>query len=189
MSKELLLKVSIIIPCYNEEESIERVLKQVLAVKLPIEKEVIVVDDGSTDKSAELTQKFNDVTLVRHEINRGKGVAIRTGVEKANGDIAIIQDADLEYDPKDIPALIEPILTGDADVVLGSRFKKDVKGMSFSHNISNKALSFFTSILLGVEITDVMTGYKAASSKSKLNWLLNSLAKVYDLLKSQSNIK
>jgi len=155
------LKVSIVIPCYNEEESITRVLEKVELVSLPLEREVIVVDDGSTDNSVEAVSRFKFVKLVRHEVNRGKGAAIKTGVEYASGDMVVIQDADLEYDPESIPDLIKPLIEGEADMVLGSRFRRRVIGMSISHYIGNKALSLAGSVLLGVHITDIMTEHKA----------------------------
>lgn len=155
------MKLTIIIPCYNEEESIEEVLRQIQEIELPVEREVIVVDDGSTDNSVEIIRKFNGVKLLEHKVNMGKGAAIRTGVENSTGDLVVIQDADLEYDPRDIPSLIHPILKGQADVVLGSRFKEDVKDMSLTHRIGNRILSTTASMILGMEITDMMTGYKA----------------------------
>lgn len=155
------MKVSIIIPCYNEEESVARVLEKVELVKLPLDREVVVVDDGSTDNSVEEVSRFKFVKLVRHQVNRGKGAAIKTGVEHASGDLVVIQDADLEYDPESIPDLIKPLMEGEADIVLGSRFRRKVSSMSISHYIGNKALSLAGSVLLGARITDIMTGHKA----------------------------
>ena len=155
------IRVSIIVPAYNEENSIESVLLRLLEVsqKLPCS-EIIVVDDGSTDATSKIVEPFNPVRLVRHDRNRGKGVAITTGLKNSKGNIFVIQDADLEYLPEDIPRLLEPILAGRADVVFGSRFRGKCRGMSFSHRIGNRILSLVTSLLYGVSVSDVMTGYK-----------------------------
>jgi len=160
------MKVSIIVPCYNEEGSIGEVLRRVEALDLPLEREVIVVDDGSTDTSAEIVRTFTPARLVSHPVNEGKGGAIKTGVENASGDLIVIQDADLEYDPSDIPSLVRPLLEGQADVVLGARFKGRARGMSLSHYLANKALSSVASLLVGTRITDLMTGYKAFTKEA-----------------------
>lgn len=124
------MKLSIIIPLYNEEKTIEEIIKRVLKVDLKgVEKEIIVVDDGSVDNSAKIVNSFiknslmKNVKLVRHKKNRGKGAAVRTGIKNSRGDLILIQDADLEYDPNDIPRLLQPILAGKAEVVYGSRFR------------------------------------------------------------------
>jgi len=155
-----MVKISIIIPCYNEEKTIVEVINKIRTIKLDHTNEIIVIDDGSTDKSLSLISDFDDVKLIRHKSNLGKGAAIRTGIKSASGDILIIQDADLEYHPTDIPQLLQPILDNTADVVLGSRFQGQIHKMKKSHLFGNKLLSYFTSILFGQKITDVMTGYK-----------------------------
>jgi glycosyltransferase involved in cell wall biosynthesis len=160
------LKLSIIVPCYNEEETIGEVLRQLVALQYPCEVEVIVVDDGSTDGSAKVVEKFSDVHLLGHEVNKGKGAAIRTGIEKCSGDIILIQDADLEYFPVDIPRLLQPVLTDQADVVLGSRILAAPKGMSRSHLIANRLLSYATGVLFGSTTSDLMTGYKVFARKA-----------------------
>jgi len=160
-----MVKVSIIVPCYNEEETIVEVVNEIRNLKLDHEKEIIVIDDGSTDQSLSIISSFDDIKLIQHESNRGKGVAIRTGIINASGDILIIQDADLEYHPIDIPQLLKPILEGKADVVLGSRFQGKMKSMKKSHLLGNKFLSYVISILFGQKITDVMTGYKVFRRK------------------------
>jgi len=158
-------QVSIIIPCYNEEETIIEVIEKVRDLKLDHDMEIIVIDDGSTDQSASLISSFDDIELIRHKSNQGKGAAIRTGINNSSGDIIVIQDADLEYHPADIPSLLKPILEGKADVVLGSRFQGQFEGMKQSHLIGNKFLSYITSTLYGQKITDVMTGYKVFRKK------------------------
>lgn len=154
-------KVSIIIPCFNEEGTISEVIEKVKAVELGVEKEIVVVDDGSTDSSFERAKKHDGVIVVRHERNMGKGAAVKTGIAHSTGDIIVIQDADLEYFPEDIPGIIEPLLRGEADAVFGSRFMGSIEGMSLSHRIGNKVLSWATRTLFGAKITDMMTGYKA----------------------------
>jgi glycosyltransferase involved in cell wall biosynthesis len=168
------VKLSIIVPCYNEEETVGEVLKRVLALQLPCEVEVMVVDDGSTDNSMEIVAKFPHVHLIRHEINKGKGAAIRTGIERSSGDVFLIQDADLEYFPEDIPQLLQPILADKADVVLGSRFLGEPIGMSRSHLLANKTLSYATRALFGSRTTDLMTGYKVFTRKALRKFSVNS---------------
>jgi len=159
-------EVSIIIPTYNEEENIGRVLQEIEQLRpfLP-PMEVIVVDDGSVDNAANEVRSFPSVNYVKHEKNRGKGAALRTGAKIARGNIFVIQDADLEYLPLDIPRLLEPILNDRADVVCGSRFMGTHDGMSFSHYVGNKILSFATRLLYGAPVTDVMTGHKCFARK------------------------
>ncbi|MHA1580419.1 MAG: glycosyltransferase family 2 protein [Candidatus Freyarchaeota archaeon] len=154
-------RITILIPCYNEENSILEVIDMVKSVDLGYPKEIIVVDDGSEDSSVEKVKTRTGVKLLLHGKNQGKGKAIQTGLKHATGDIVVIQDADLEYFPKDIPLLLAPLIKGEADVVYGSRFLGKPEGMSFSHNIGNRVLSWATRILYGNSITDMMTGYKA----------------------------
>jgi len=153
--------VSIIIPVYNEQENIEKVLLEVQKLFTTLKHmEVIVVDDGSTDQTATKIENFAFVRYIAHNRNRGKGAAVRTGFQAATGDILVIQDADLEYFPSDIPVLLKPIMTGQAEVVYGSRFKGNQSGMSLLHHLGNKILSLTSRLLYRVPITDVATGYK-----------------------------
>jgi len=163
--------LSIIIPVYNEEKTVEAVIKKVEAVNLgTVKKELIVVDDCSTDNTRTVVKTIKDIKLLFHEKNRGKGAAIRTGIQHSTGDIVIIQDADLEYDPTDYPALLKPILENKAKVVFGSRFMPGVKietGVESSgykgnkiYYLGNKFLSFCVGLLYGKKITDMETCYK-----------------------------
>ncbi len=158
-------KLSIIVPAYNEEETIEEALERVLAVDLgDVGKEVLVVDDASTDRTAEVLERFQDrprVTVLKQRENGGKGYAIRTALAHATGDIVIIHDADLEYDPQDFPLIIEPILKGEADVVYGSRFLGSIEGMRIPHLVANKIFAWAATLLFGKRVTDEATCYKA----------------------------
>ena len=153
--------VSIIVPVYNEEKSVGKTLRQIEQLHLLLPSmEVIVVDDGSTDQTASEVAKFPFVKCIAHGENRGKGAALCTGFQAATGDIFVIQDADLEYPPSNIPKLLKPILNGGADVVYGSRFRGSQEGMSFSHYVGNRILSLTARLLYRAPITDVMTGHK-----------------------------
>jgi len=155
------LKLSILIPIYNERGTILEIVKRVQAV--PFEKEIIAVDDGSTDGTRELLPQVEqqDVIVLRHERNRGKGAAIVTALQRATGDIIVIQDADLEYDPRDYKQLVEPIVEGRAKVVYGSRFLGPRMAMFFWHMLANKMLTLMTNILYDAILSDMETGYKA----------------------------
>lgn len=161
-------KLSIIIPCYNEEKLIEKVLEKVLYTKLDheIEKEIIVVNDGSTDNTASVIDAFcknnNTVIAVHKQKNAGKGAAIKTALEKISGDVAIIQDGDLEYDPKEYNKMLQPIFDGYADVVYGSRFigAGPHRVLFFFHTMGNKFLTFLSNLFTGLNLTDMETGYK-----------------------------
>jgi glycosyltransferase involved in cell wall biosynthesis len=154
-------RVSIVVPVYNEEKTVGKVLKDVMILRLPVPSvEVIVVDDGSTDWTANEIAKFPFVKYIAHKENRGKGAALSTGFKAATGDIFVIQDADLEYPTENISKLLGPILNGQADVVYGSRFKGKYDGMSFSHYVGNKILSLTASLLYQTSVTDIMTGSK-----------------------------
>ncbi len=160
------MKLSIIIPTYNEESTIEKLIPLLASVSYPVEYEIIVVDDGSTDRTieksiSELKGKI-DLRLLRNTENKGKGVCIRRGLDCASGDIIVIQDADLEYDPNDIPALIQPIINGKAVVVYGSRFlgRSYPHGMSLMSYIANRFLTAITNLLYSTNLTDMETCYK-----------------------------
>ncbi len=155
--------LSVIIPVYNEVASLEQILRRVLAD--PHEKEVVLVDDGSTDGTRELLASLESppqVRVVLHERNRGKGAAVRTGIQHAVGDLILIQDADLEYDPADYPALLEPLLDGHADVVFGSRFLGGPhRVLFFWHYVGNRFLTVLSNAMTNLNLSDMETGYKA----------------------------
>lgn len=156
--------LSVIIPVYNEIQTLEEVVRRVLEV--PIDKEVILVDDGSSDGSRELVTKLEGehptVRAVLHEVNQGKGAALRTGFASASGDIVLIQDADLEYDPNEYPRLIAPILDGRADVVFGSRFAggAEHRVLYFWHMVGNRFLTLLSNMMTNLNLTDMETCYK-----------------------------
>jgi len=149
-------------PVYNEKATIRAVYAMVEAVE--IEKEIILVDDGSTDGTREIVMELGKgaAVAILHDRNMGKGAALRTGFRHVTGDLVLIQDADLEYDPKQYQLLIQPILNGEADVVYGSRFllKKGSYGMSLCHKLGNKALTLLSNMLTGLRLTDIETCYK-----------------------------
>ena len=156
-------QLSIVMPVYNEQATIGQVIARLLAIEIP--KEVIVVDDGSTDGTRKILEKLKEVPELRvilKEQNAGKGAAVRTGFDCASGDIVLVQDADLEYDPRDIPKLLEPILDGICDVVYGSRFLENRhRGSSFIHRFGNRLLTRFSNLTTGLRLTDMETCYKA----------------------------
>jgi glycosyltransferase involved in cell wall biosynthesis len=158
------LRVSFLIPAFNEAGTLEQVLERVEA--LDLDKQVVVVDDGSTDGTAEILQRWQgdreDRVVVRQP-NRGKGAAVRAAIPHVDGDVAVIQDADMEYDPADVPALIEPIERGVADVVFGSRLTggRPQRAYLFWHLVGNRFLSLVTNILYNTTLHDMETGYKA----------------------------
>ncbi|MBU2639590.1 MAG: glycosyltransferase family 2 protein [Nanoarchaeota archaeon] len=155
------MKLSVIIPVYNEENTVEELIKRVKNVNLGgIEKEIIVIDDESTDNSLNILKKQKDIILLVHVKNKGKGAAIRNGFKKATGDIIIVQDADLEYDPNEYPKLLKPILENKTKVVYGSRFLEAKHKEIFTHYIGNKFLTWFTNLLYGSKLTDMETCYK-----------------------------
>jgi glycosyltransferase involved in cell wall biosynthesis len=159
------MKLSIVVPVFNEHKFIGEVLQRIEAVTL--EKEIVVVDDGSTDGTSELLRqfaqsgRFRSAQFIFKEKNAGKGAALRTGIDAARGDIVLIQDADLEYDPAEYSRLIEPILAGKADVVYGSRFLSGPhRVLLFWHSIGNKVLTLFSNMMTNLNLTDMETGYK-----------------------------
>jgi len=161
--------ISIIIPVYNEEKTIKELLNRIINLKTGLKKEIIAVDDGSKDNSHSVLEKFKGIKLISHRFNRGKGAAVRTGLSHSTGDIILIQDADLEYPPEQIPNLLAPILQNKADVVFGSRFlkKENEKWKIFSHYLGNRLISFFANLLYGKNLTDIETCYKIFTKKVK----------------------
>jgi len=175
-------KLSVVIPAYNEIDNIQEILKRVSEVETGLEKEIIIVDDCSKDGTREFLKKIRNggkevskllpskdprtFKVILHEQNAGKGGALRTGFSHVTGDIMIVQDADLEYDPRDYTRLLKPILDGEADVVYGSRFlgRKRPEGILFSSFIANRILTFISNILTGLRLTDMETCYKVIKS-------------------------
>jgi glycosyltransferase involved in cell wall biosynthesis len=156
------MKVSIIVPCYNEKDTIERAIEAVRNSPVA-DKEIIVVDDCSSDGTQTLLrEKLADrvTQVIYHPQNRGKGAALRSGFAAASGDIILIQDADLEYDPADYPVLLRPIQTGKARVVYGSRFIGEHKAMYFWHSLGNQFLTLLCNVLFDTTLTDMETCYK-----------------------------
>ncbi|MCW5934414.1 MAG: glycosyltransferase family 2 protein [Fimbriimonadia bacterium] len=152
--------ISVIVPVYNEVSTIQELLTRLRAA--PFRKQIVVIDDCSADGTTELLQAEPDITYIRHKDNQGKGAAIRTGIEHAVGDIIIIQDADLEYDPNEIPAVVEPIANGETKVAYGCRFAKGLPpDMPLPNKIANRLLSLLTRILFGYPLKDEATCYKA----------------------------
>ena len=155
------MKLSVVIPVYNEIETIEEIVNRVQSV--PQDKEIVIVDDRSTDGTTERLSQISDdnITVLYHPVNRGKGAALRTGFERVTGDIVIIQDADLEYDPAEYGLLIEPILDGRADVVYGSRFMGGPQRVLFFwHYVGNKFLTLLSNMLTNLNLSDMETCYK-----------------------------
>lgn len=156
--------LSIIVPVYNEEQTLLPLLKKVQTVKLfGLKKQIIVVNDGSSDRTPQLLKKLKipGGLILQHEKNRGKGAAIRTAIPHTKGDIVIIQDADLEYDPNDYKTVLAPIMAGQADVVYGSRFKGSHRAFMFLHYVGNQVLTFLTNMLYDTVLSDMETCYKA----------------------------
>jgi glycosyltransferase involved in cell wall biosynthesis len=153
--------LTVIVPAFNEEATIERVIARVR--ELPFSLQLVVVDDCSTDRTAALVEGLEGVELLRHQQNQGKGAALRTAFAEARGRVVVVQDADLEYDPADIPGLVQPILDGHADVVYGSRLigGRPQRVHLFWHKVGNKTLSLVTNVLYNTTLTDMETGYKA----------------------------
>ena len=153
--------VSVVMPVYNEPRTIRQIVEQVEAV--PLHKEIIAVDDCSTDSTGPILEELareGRIRLFKHRVNQGKGAAVRTGLAQVKGDIVIIQDADLEYDPSEYPLLIAPILKGRSKAVYGSRFLGPHKAMYFWHQVGNKLLTLVTNVLFDTTLTDMETCYK-----------------------------
>ena len=162
------MKLSILIPMFNEEATLEKIIDRVFAVDYGVDDlEVVIVDDCSTDTSFDVAEKISDtnpdVTIARHEKNQGKGAAIRTAMKTATGDVMVIQDADLEYDPGDIPSLVSLIQKDIADVVFGSRFSSSGphRVLYYWHQIGNNFLTLFSNMMTNINLTDMEVCYKA----------------------------
>lgn len=160
------MKCSIVIPVYNEAATLDEIVRQVTAVETGLETELVLVDDcsrdGSTDKLRQLQASHPEWKICFHAYNRGKGAALRTGFAAATGDVILIQDADLEYDPKDYPKLLEPILDGHADVVYGSRFigGGPHRVVYFWHSVGNRFLTLLSNMMTDINLTDMEVCYK-----------------------------
>ncbi len=168
-------KLSIIIPVYNEKYTIRKIVKGVQNVQL--EKEIIIVDDGSDDGTRDLIERLNgeNIEKIFHKKNQGKGAALRTAFKHVTGDIVIVQDADLEYNPQEYPSLIEPIVNGRADAVYGSRFLGGPhRVLFFWHYVGNKFLTILSNVLTNLNLTDMETGYKAFKAEILKNIKIKS---------------
>ncbi|MGN7611501.1 glycosyltransferase family 2 protein [Magnetococcales bacterium HHB-1] len=160
-------KLSVVIPCYNEEKTLASLIEAVLnAPRCGLDLEMIIVDDASSDRSVDIArsfvEQFDNIKLSIHETNRGKGAALRTGFQRVQGDIVLIQDADREYNPKEYPKLLEPILQGSADVVYGSRFRggESARVLYFWHMVGNRFLTLLSNLFSNLNFTDMETCYK-----------------------------
>ncbi|MEM9882305.1 MAG: glycosyltransferase family 2 protein [Planctomycetota bacterium] len=157
------MKLSVVIPIYNEQETLDEIIRQVRAV--PVEKDLVLIDDFSTDETRDILKRYeadDDCTVLYHEKNQGKGAALRTGFAAATGDVVIIQDADLEYDPQEYPRLLRPIENGKADVVFGSRFAggESHRVLYFWHSLGNTFLTLLSNMFTDLNLTDMETCYK-----------------------------
>jgi glycosyltransferase involved in cell wall biosynthesis len=170
--------LSVVIPSFNEEATIAHVVRQVLLLEMVAE--VIVVNDCSSDRTADIVRELSvadpRVRLLQHKVNQGKTEALKTGFAEVRGEIVIVQDADLEYDPTEIPDVVQPIMDGNADVVYGSRFlvRKASRVLYFYHFLANKLLTFTSNLFTNINLTDVETGYKAFRSEIMRNMVITS---------------
>src|SRR5271165_768963 len=170
--------LSVVMPAYNEEATLATVVQKVLSI--PNLLEVVIVDDCSKDKTGQIAEEFESrepkVKVLHHQVNRGKTEALKTGFASTRGQIVIVQDADLEYDPSEIAGVIGPILHGEADVVYGSRFlvRKAARVLYFYHYLANKGLTFLSNLFTNVNLTDVETGYKAFRGEIIRNMIITS---------------
>ena len=160
-------RLSIVMPAYNEEATIEEIVRKVLAVPFSVEREIIIVDDCSTDQTQAKLMSLQSalggelVRVFRQQVNQGKGAAVSRGYREATGDVVVVQDADMEYDPRDLPGLLAPILAGEADVVYGSRYSGGrTQGESWTHWFGNRALTWLSNVTTGFKLTDMETCYK-----------------------------
>jgi glycosyltransferase involved in cell wall biosynthesis len=191
----IIQKLSILVPCYNEEKMIGAMLSRLALVKLDreIQKEIIIADDCSADKTPEIIKQFIkanetlNTKYIRHEWNKGKGAAIKTALTQVTGDVIIIQDADLEYDPAEYNKLLKPILDGHADVVYGSRFRGSEahRVLFFWHTIGNKILTFWSNVFTGLNLSDMESGYRMIKDSGLNRKLLpnSAILKIYVFMK------
>jgi glycosyltransferase involved in cell wall biosynthesis len=159
--------LSVIVPVYNERNTVGEIIRRMRRVELPIDREIIVVDDGSSDGTDKILAALEDSTIrvASHEINRGKGAAVRTGISLARGDVVLIQDADLEYDPQQWSILLAPLLQGRAKVVYGSRYLGERETTTLLRWAGDRSLSVLTALLFNATISDIETGYKLIDRK------------------------
>jgi glycosyltransferase involved in cell wall biosynthesis len=155
-------KLTVVIPVFNERNTVAEAIRRARDVELPLDRELIVVDDGSTDGTEEIIDRLNDSTVkvIHFPENRGKGAAVQAGFEASTGDAVIVYDADLEYDPRDWPHMLRPLMEGDAKVVYGSRFTGERRNMMFWHWVGNRFLSLLTNVLYNTTLSDMETCYK-----------------------------
>jgi len=155
-------KLSVIVPVFDERNTVVEIVRRMRKVELPVDLEIVIVDDGSTDGTRDVLRQLADSTVrvINHDVNRGKGAAIRSGLAHVTGDLVLVQDADLEYDPEDWPKLLSPIMRGKARVVYGSRFTGERRNMLFLHWVGNRFLSLVTNVLYNTTLSDMETCYK-----------------------------
>ena len=167
MSDDGFRKLSVIMPVYNERNTVVEAIRRARSVEIPLAREIVVVDDGSDDGTSQILRQLEDSTVrvIHHPANRGKGAAIRTAVSHVTGDLVLIQDADLDYDPDDWPKLLNPVLKGKTRVVYGSRFTGERRNMLFWHWVGNRFLSLVTNALYNTTLSDMETCYKLFDRK------------------------
>ncbi|HLM16846.1 MAG TPA: glycosyltransferase family 2 protein [Acidimicrobiia bacterium] len=160
-------KLSVIVPVFDERNTVVEIVRRMRKVELPVDLEIVIVDDGSTDGTRDVLRQLADSTVrvLSHDVNRGKGAAIRSGLVHVTGDLVLVQDADLEYDPEDWPKLLAPIMRGKARVVYGSRFTGERRNMLFLHWVGNRFLSLVTNVLYNTTLSDMETCYKLFDRK------------------------